>query len=85
MERNLLISIKGYEKVQLLEEVKRRKLTIKEAAILLSLSEWQLYRIKTSKEKERLSGIIYKSQGQASNRCFSEKTKGICNDKTIFG
>jgi len=69
-----------------LEEVKRQKLTIKEASILLSLSERQFFRIKSSDEKQGLSRIIHKSQGQASNnRCFSEKTKGICKDKTIFG
>jgi len=49
--------IMGHEKVQLLEEVKRRKLIINEAAILLSLSERQFYRIKSSYEKEGFSCI----------------------------
>lgn len=75
MEGNLLMSLKEHEKVHLLEEVKKRRLSVKEASILLSISERQFYRIKSSYEKEGLSGIIHKSRGRESNRGFNEKTK----------
>jgi len=75
MGRNLLMSLKEHEKVHLLEEVKKRKLTNKEASLLLSISERQFYRIKSSYEREGISGIIRKSRGRESNRGYSEKTK----------
>jgi len=48
MGMDLLMSLKEHEKVHLLEEVKKRKLTNKEASLLLSISERQFYRIKLS-------------------------------------
>ena len=75
MGRNLLMSLREHEKVHLLEEVKKRKLTNKEASLLLSISERQFYRIKSSYEKEGISGIIHKTRGRESNRGYSEKTK----------
>ena len=75
ISRSLLMSFKEHERLHLLEEVKKRKLTIKEASALSGLSERQFYRIKSSYEKEGLSGVIHKSRGRPSNRCFAQRTK----------
>jgi len=75
MSRSLLMSFKEHERVHLLEEVKKRKLTIKEASALSGLSERQFYRIKSSYEKEGLAGVIHKSRGRPSNRCFAQRIK----------
>jgi len=69
------MSFKEHERVHLLEEVKKRKLTIKEASALSGLSERQFYRIKSSYEKEGLAGVIHKSRGRPSNRCFAQRIK----------
>jgi len=69
------MSSKEHERVQMLEEVKKRKLTIREASELCGISERQFYRIKSFYEKEGLSGIIHKSRGRRSNRGFSASLK----------
>ena len=73
------MSSQEHDRLNLLEEVKKRKITIMEAAELCDLSERQFYRIKSSYEKEGISGIIHKSRGRPSNRGFSPtlKTKVI--------
>ena len=69
------MSSKEHDRVNLLKEVKSRKLTIKDAAILANLSERQFYRIKSSYEKEGIIGIVHKSRGRHSNRGFHQETK----------
>jgi len=75
MGRSILMSSKEHDRVNLLKEVKSRKLTIKDAAILANLSERQFYRIKSSYEKEGIIGIVHKSRGRHSNRGFHQETK----------
>ncbi len=75
MGRSLLMSSKEHDKVKILEEVKKRKLTVKEASVLLEISERQFYRIKLTYEKEGLSGVIHKSRGRPSNRGYSATLK----------
>lgn len=75
MERNLLMSFKEHDRIKMIEEVKKRKMTIKEASELSGLSERQFYRIKSSYEKEGIEGIIHKSRGRPSNRGFSQSIK----------
>jgi len=75
MERSLLMSFKEHDRVKILEEVKKRKLTVKEASEFLGISERQFYRIKLSYEKEGVSGIIHKSRGRPSNRGYSSTLK----------
>lgn len=69
------MSSQEHDRLKLLEEVNKRKITIKEAAALCELSERQFYRIKSSYTKEGLSGIIHKSRGRPSNRGFSSSLK----------
>ena len=75
MTRSLLMSSKEHERLQMLEEVKKRKLTIREASEFLEISERQFYRIKLSYEKEGISGVIHKSRGRPSNRGYSSTLK----------
>ena len=75
MERSLLMSFKEHDRVKILEEVKKRKLTVKEASEFLGISERQFYRIKLSYEKEGVSGVIHKSRGRPSNRGYSSTLK----------
>ncbi len=75
MGRSILMSSKEHDRLNLLKEVKSRKLTVKDAAILANLSERQFYRIKSSYEKEGIIGIVHKSRGRHSNRGFNEETK----------
>ncbi len=75
MGKELLMSSKEHDKVRVLEEVKKRKLTVKEASLLLNISERQFYRIKLSYEKEGVLGVIHKSRGRPSNRGFSTSLK----------
>ncbi len=75
MGRSILMSSKEHDRLNLLKEVKSRKLTVKDAAILANLSERQFYRIKSSYEKEGIIGIVHKSRGRHSNRGFHQETK----------
>lgn len=75
MARSLLMSSKEHERLKLLEELKKRKITIREAAELSGISERQFYRIKSSYEKEGVIGVIHKSRGRPSNRGFSKEQK----------
>ena len=75
MKGSLLMSSKEHERVQMLEEVKKRKLTIREASELCGISERQFYRIKSSYEKEGIIGVINKSRGRPSNRGYSSTLK----------
>ena len=69
------MSLREHDRVKLLEEVGKRKLTIKEAAHLSGISERQFYRIKSSYEKDGLAGVIHKSRGRPSNRGFGPSLK----------
>ena len=69
------MSLREHDRVKLLEEVEKRKLTIKEAAHLSGISERQFYRIKSSYEQNGLAGVIHKSRGRPSNRGFSSSLK----------
>lgn len=69
------MSSKEHDRLNLLKEVKSRKLTVKDAAILSNLSERQFYRIKSSYEREGLVGIVHKSRGRHSNRGFHQEIK----------
>ncbi len=75
MNGSLLMSLREHDRVKLLEEVAKRKLTIKEAAHLSGISERQFYRIKSSYEKDGLAGVIHQSRGRPSNRGFSPSLK----------
>ena len=72
MGKALLMSKREHERLNILEEVKKRRLTIKEASALCEISERQFYRIKSSYDKDGLQGIIHKLRGRPSNRGFSE-------------
>ena len=74
MQRSLLMSSKEDERIQMLEEVKKRKLTIREASELCGISERQFYQIKSSYDKEGIIiGVINKSRERPSNQCCQLK------------
>ena len=69
------MSLREHDRLRMLEEVRKRKLTIKEAAELSGISERQFYRIKSTYAKEGIEGIIHKSRGRPSNRGYSSSLK----------
>ena len=69
------MSFKEHDRVKILEGVKKRELTVKEASKLLEISERQFYRIKLTYEKEGLSGVVHKLRGRPSNRGYSSRLK----------
>ncbi len=75
MGKVLLMSKREHERINILEEVKKKRLTIKEASALCEISERQFYRIKSSYDKDGIQGIIHKLRGRPSNRGFSESLK----------
>ncbi|MCF6269518.1 MAG: helix-turn-helix domain-containing protein [Melioribacteraceae bacterium] len=75
MRKDLLMSLKEYDRIKLLEKVKAKEITIKKGAELSGISERQFYRLKSSYEKEGVSGVIHKSRGRPSNRGYSSTLK----------
>jgi len=59
---------KELRRLKVIEETIERRLTQKEAASILGLSEWQVKRITKRVRIEGATGIIHRSRGNPSNR-----------------
>lgn len=75
MEKKLTMSGKEIKRIKVIEKIKERELTVREASLALNISERQIYRIKKRYQDEGASGLIHRLRGQSSNRGYSTEIK----------
>ncbi len=71
----LSLTMKEAQRYKVISEVEEGYLKVREAALVLGLSERQVYRIKARVEREGAGGIIHKSRGKRRPRWLREKIK----------
>ena len=67
MKGVLTVSLKEFDRLQIVNQMEEKKLKVKEASEFLKLSERQLYRLLKRKKEEGTKGIIHKLRGKESN------------------
>ena len=76
----LTMTLKEQERLKVLSELDKKLLTFTEAAILLSLSERQVYRLMSRYHEHGNAGVVHGLRGKTSNRGFSsDQRKHILN------
>ena len=72
MKGVLTMSLKEFDRLQIVNQIEEKRLKVKEASEFLKLSERQLYRLLKRKKEEGIKGIIHKLRGKESNNRYSE-------------
>jgi len=67
--------MKEAQRYKIISEIEEGYLRVREAALILGLSQQQVYRIKARVEREEAGGIIDKSKGKYTPRWLTEKIK----------
>ena len=82
----IIMSIKETERIAILEKLKEKQLTQKQAGVLLRLSIRQVRRVRARYTKEGKAGLVHKGRGRISNRAIAqeEKNKAITLIKTYY-
>jgi transposase len=75
MEELLTMSKKEISRLKILEQIKKKKLTVNEATESLGISERQTYRILKRYREEGDQGLVHRSRGKPSNRGYPEELK----------
>lgn len=75
MEGLLTMSPKEYDRLEIIEKLKKKEISFKESADLMEVSQRQVYRIAGRVMKEGRKGIIHKGRGKASNRGYPKEIK----------
>lgn len=75
MEILLTMSKKEVDRLGIIDQLIKKKLSSKESSGLLGISERQMFRILSRVRQEGSKGIIHKLRGKKSNRGYSEATK----------
>jgi hypothetical protein len=71
----LSLRMKETERYETICEIEGDYLRVKEASLILGLSERQVYGIKALVEREEAGGIIHKSRGKCTPPWLTEKIK----------
>jgi transposase len=69
------LTMEESERHKVISEINEGYLKVREAAIVLGLSERQIYRIKARVQKEGPKGVIHKSKGKKSPRHLTERIR----------
>jgi hypothetical protein len=72
MKGVLTMSLKEFDRLQVVNQIEEKRLKVREASELLKISERQLYRLLKRKKEEGTKGIIHKLRGKESNNGHSE-------------
>jgi hypothetical protein len=72
MKGVLTMSLKEFDRLQIVNQLEEKRLKVKEASEFLKLSERQLYRLLKRKKEEGTKRIIHKLRGKESNNGYSE-------------
>jgi len=80
MKGILTMSLKEFNRLQVVNQIEEKRLKIKEASELLKISERQLNRLLKRKKEEGAKGVIHKLRGNRSNNGYSEAFR-----KRVFG
>jgi len=75
MDELLTMSKKELKRLKILEQIEKRKLTVKEATESLGISERQTYRILKRYREEGDQGLVHRSRGKLSNRGYPDELK----------
>ena len=75
MEQLLTMSKKEIMRLKILEQIKKKKLTVKEGRESLAISERQTYRLVKRYREEGDKGLLHRSRGKPSNRGYPEDLK----------
>ncbi len=76
MENNIVLTMKEQKRVEVIERVFRKEITMVEAAMVLGVSERHGYRIKAGVKKEGAKGAVHGNRGRPCKKKLSEKTEG---------
>src|ERR1700675_2679059 len=75
MENTLVLTMKEQGRVEVIERVFRREMTMAEAALVLGVTERQSYRIKAKIREEGGRGVLHGNRGRPCRWKVSEKTE----------
>ena len=70
-----MASKKELRRLKILEQLKKKKLTVKERTESLAISERQIYRLVKRYREEGDKGLLHRSRGKPSNRGYPEDLK----------
>lgn len=71
----IMLSLKELRRLQVVQEVVKRRITQVAAAAIIGLSERQICRLAKAVRKEGEHGIVHKSRGKPSNRKISKEVR----------
>jgi transposase len=69
------LTMQEAHRYKVISEVEEGYVKVREAALILGLSQRQIYRIKARVEKEGMRGIIHRSKGKKAPRWLKEKIR----------
>ncbi len=72
--KTIALIMEEQKRVEVIQRVVRRELTMGEAALVLGVTERHSYRIETKIRKEGVKGVIHGHRGRICQRKLSEKT-----------
>ena len=72
MKGVLTMSLKEFDRLQVVNQIEEKRLKVKEASEVLKLSERQLYRLLKRKKEEGTKGVIHKLRGKESNNGYTK-------------
>lgn len=75
MEGILTMSHKEYDRLEIVEKLKKKEISFTKATELLEISERHVYRIMGRLIKEGRKGLIHKGRGKSSNRGYPKEIK----------
>jgi hypothetical protein len=75
MEGILTMSQREADRLQLLQQTEKGKITVSETSELLGISERQTYRLLKRIKENGIKGIIHRLRGRKSNRGYPDKLK----------
>lgn len=75
MEGILTMSQQEVDRLNIIEQVISKKISVRETSDLLNLSERQIFRILSRVREEGSKGIIHRLRGKTSNRGYSKNIK----------
>lgn len=75
MEETITLTMKEQKKYEAIRESLKGIIRVKEAAMLLKLSERQVYRLRGRVKEEGIKGVIHKLRGKQSSRKISFNTE----------
>lgn len=71
----IMLSLKELKRLQVVQEVVKKRITQVSAAAIIGLSERQICRLAKAVRKEGAHGIVHKSRGKPSNRKISKEVR----------